>query len=539
MATQQLRLRNLIQITGHNVVADANTSVYFTLHLTLMSAPFFTSERLESFRNAIWSEINCQSIHKSASQAVVVRVWQTNRRRAAASNVIDVQQPASNGRATATAAGATGASAEQQLALSNGADDKDKVLFVWAVHFSGLVPITKRTDVKLVKNALVFYIHGGFFTSANYLRGECIPKQYNHFFQPLLQSSPAKGAVAAAAANRICDKPNSTKTSNRSSYAANERASDSFATSPKWTKAPYDAPSIHAGDYFLSSEAAEDDGQTSADGCDCNDDEQNVLKVRYLDKEFFRWEIRRSYNVPKLLALQEKQRSYRRETLNANELMEKICMKSASCLNLQLIANKGMLYRPRANPSLGRTLNRLLQTHTEQLKPEDLLRAQALRRQIETAKFRCRLLTMERDRYKVCVRKLNDKCAKLSDDNIEQESDIMNDVRELSRSRDMAIEQKGMYANKQQIFERVHRSLVERQYQLLGELRKVYTIEMIDANGLYEINGHCLPNTDLLCLYYGAMSSNTTQAAASLSIAMGCVAHLVLLCSSILNIPLR
>lgn len=549
LATQQLRLRNLIQITGHNIVADVNTSIYFTLHLTLMSAPFFTSELAESFRNAIWSEINCQSIHKSASQAVVVRVWQTKRRRATTSNVIDtanVQQSRGNSQTTAIDLSATQVSSEQsqqqQQSLSNGADDKDKVLFVWAVYFSGLVPITKRTDVKLIKNALVFYIHGGFFTSANYLRGECIPKQYNHFFQPLLQSSPVRAtSIASTNFNRNCDKSNSIKTSYRSCYAANDRTSDPFVLSPKWTKPGYDASSIHSGDFLISStsEAAEVDSQTSADGCDCNDDEQNVLKVRYLDKEFFKWEIRRSYNVAKLLSLQEKQRSYRRETLNANELMEKICMKSASCLNLQLIANKGMLYRPRANPSLGRTLNRLLQTQAEQLKPEDLLRAQELRRKIETAKFRCRLLTMERDRYKVIVRKLNDKCAKLSDDNIEQESYMMNDVRELSRSRDMAIEQKGMYANKQQIFERVHRTLVERQYQLVGELKNVYCIEMIDANGLYEINGHCLPNTDLLCLYYGAMSSNTTQAAASLSIAMGCVAHLVLLCSSILNIPLR
>lgn len=539
LATQQLRLRNLIQVTGHNIVADANTSIYFTLHLTLMSAPFFTSERLESFRNAIWAEINCQSIHKSASQSVVVRVWQTTRCRTT-SNVIDtvhalhVQEAAS--------------SSDQD---GCGEDEKDKMLFVWGVYFSGLVPITKRSDVKMINNALIFYIHGGFFTSANYLLSESVPKQYNHFFQKILPQispghtkttirQPTKAInINAISSNRNCDKSISKKTSYRFSYDPNERRPDVFVATPIWSQSVQEYSPKHSNSES-SCEAVAIDEHLQLSSCHgIDDDENNVLKVRYLDKEYFKWEIRRSYKVTKLLALQEKQRKYRREKLNAKELMDKICMKSASCLNLQLIANKGMLYRPRANPSLGRTLNRLLQTQTEQLKPEDLLRAQELRRKIETAKFRCRLLTMERDKYKVIVRKLNDKCAKLSDDNIEQESYMMNDVRELSRSRDMAIEQKTMYANKLQIYENVRKMMIDRQYQLLNQLKTVYSIELLDGIGLFAINGHCLPNTDMLGMYLGAMTSNTSQAAASLSIAMGYVAHLVQLCSSILNIPLR
>lgn len=64
LATQQFRLRNIIQIIGFNIGAEdlqgkscgqhgqsANSTAnlyYFTLHLTAMSAPFYTSEKIAS-----------------------------------------------------------------------------------------------------------------------------------------------------------------------------------------------------------------------------------------------------------------------------------------------------------------------------------------------------------------------------------------------------------------------------------------------------------------------------------------------------------
>lgn len=575
IATQQLRLRNLIQITGHNINAEPNTSIYFTLHLTLMSAPFFTSEPLDSYRNAIWAEINCQSIHKSTSQFVVVRVWQTNRVRHAEhgdAHHLRRRRLSSCGSGTVilqdSQHGWNHFEPIDEHHSNDNSNGKDKVLFVWGVYFSGLVPITKRSEVKLMDNALIFYIHGGFFTSVDYLLAESVPKQYSHFYASRNQSQQQskatqnKGLLTKNTTNTlIATKGATVHTINTAKNCDSLNASRNYLNELDVgggggagdRKAMANSPKRHDKDFISGRLSPSCDAiakfpshhKPDQDGLEQNADEEytfsdpNILKVRFLDKEFFKWEIRRSYNVQKLLLLQEKQRIYRKKTQSANEVMEKICMKSASCLNLQLIANKGMLYRPRGNPSIGRTLNRLLTAQKEQPKPEDLLRAQELRRKIETAKFRCRFLNMERDRYKVILRKLHEKCTKISDENIEKESWLMDDYRELSRGRDATFEQKALYSSRQKIFEKVKESLIQRQHQLLGQLRDIYVIKERDRSGIYEINGICLPNTDTLRIYYSSNPPGTNNPALSLSIAMCYVAHVALLCSSVLNVPLR
>lgn len=559
LATQQLRLRNLIQITGHNIEAEPNTSIYFTLHLTLMSAPFFTSEPLESLRNAIWSEINCQSIHKSTSQFVVVRVWQTSRSHTTEHLLShDVKHP----RRLSTSGNTVIVNDMHRNDIepideqrSSNSHDKDRVLFVWGVYFSGLIPITKRSEVKLMTNALVFYIHGGFFTSSDFILSESVQHQHKQFYQTSVQQSH-KGLLTKNSTNNIIATKGTTihninTTKNCDSLSSSrhfqneldirERKSTSMASaSPKRHEFEHSTGRLSPSSDVIAHLPHK---LNHANDTNCDEEyifnDSNMLKIRFLDKEFFKWEIRRSYNVQKLLLLQEKQRIFRKKTQSANEAMEKICMKSASCLNLQLIANKGMLYRPRANPSLGRTLNKLLSVQKEQPKPEDLLRAQELRRQIEMAKFRCRFLTMERDRYKVILRKLHDKCTKISDENIEKESWLMDDYRELSRSRDATIEQRTLFMSRQKIFDKIKESLIQRQHQLIGQLRDIYVIKEREQTGFYEINGICLPNTDSLRMYYSSHPAGTNNAALSLSVAMCYVAHIVLLCSSILNIPLR
>lgn len=548
LATQQLRLRNLIQISGHNIVADANTSIYFTLHLTLMSAPFFTSERLESFRNAIWAEINCQSIQKSTSQFVVVRVWQSTQSHCNERSSSEQIEAARSSVVKSDSADCMTSKIEK----SN--DNKDKILFVWGVYFSGLVPITKRSDVKYKDNALVFYIHGGFFTSAEFLLPESIPTQYEYFYRTK-NRSPYGSSFREGNFNNIVTKFNNINKNHEDSlfykipsdnYEKKDdilvhgiRMPSKISVSPKNYVTGRLSPS---SDVIASCSHKMDDTYKI---CDPNpykkstSNDHKILKVRYMHKDFYRWEIRKSYNVKKLLVIQEKQRTFRRKLMSANEVMEKICMKSASCLNLDLIANKGMIHRPKGNPSIGRTLNRLLSPQPELPRPEDLLKAQDLRRQIETAKFRCRFLTMERDRYKVILRKLHTQGAKLSDENIEKESWLMDDYRELSRSRDMAIEQKSLYLNKCKIFENVREALVQRQYQLLKQIKDIYVIKRCDRTDLMEINGICLPNTDALRIHFSSSLHNSSNAASNLSVAMCYVAHVVLLCSSVLNIPLR
>lgn len=467
LVTQQLRLRNLIQISGHNIVCDPKCSIYFTLHLTSMSAPFFTSEKLESYKNAIWPEINCQSIIKSTSHSVCIRIWQRT------------QEP-------------------EDANTTN-----DKVLFLWGVYFSGLVPISKRTDVKLKENSLVFHIHGGFFTSTSCLESDSVYKQLQFIGVIETKRSLQKNS------NLNCD---ALVLSSEQLTNLHVKAKDVSDVSPR--------NGHHSPDHNgISDKKAI---------CSAHSDPES-LKVRYIEKSFFKTEIRLSYNVDKLLLLQEKQRKMIKKSASAKELIDKICMRSAFCLNLELIANKAMLYRPRGNPSMGRTLNRLLFQQPEQPKPEILLQAQELRRRIETAKFRCRLLVQERNQAKIKLRQMEQKLGTISDSNIEHEAWLMANYRGLAREKDA--ETKSIMANRDQneTLIQMVKALDERRQHLLRELKEIYCIKQNDHR-LFTINGVALPNFDPISDVIPPLE---------ISVALGYAAHITLMCSIVLNCPLR
>lgn len=465
LATQQLRLRNLIQISGHNIICEPNCSIYFTLHLTSMSAPCFTSEKLEYRKNIIWPEINCETILKSTSQCVCVRIWQH-------------------------------------------CSNADKTIFLWGVYFSGLVSISKRTDVKLRSNALVFYIHGGFFTSAEFLLPESIPRQFDFIGTRYSLHNQSKFTEALTSSHSN----NSVYTCNNILVTKNNVTSLPEADTEEINKNSYNND-IKISNQFLSN-----------DCCSAN-----CLKVKYIEKNFFKSEIRTSYDVNKLLMLQEKQRKICFRTESAKDLMEKICMRSAFCLNLELIANKASKYRPRINSSMGRTLNRLLFQQTEQPKPEVLLRSQEIKRKIETAKFRCRLLLQEKNQGLITIRKLEKKLGEISDTNIEQETWLMTNYRGLGKDKFVNLEKNHLSNCQFDIYETVVESLKQKQQQILRELKEIYLIKQNDR-GMFTINDAALPNAES----YTDMTSPS-----DISVALGYSAHITLMCSIILDCPLR
>nr|CAD7586127.1 unnamed protein product [Timema genevievae] len=161
LATQQLRLRNLIQVIGYNVwwgetletdkkqYQDLNRSdssahtnqrlkkprtstlktwFYYTLHLTTMSAPFYTSEKLES-DNPKWAEIDVGdlvSVVNAAANGIVVRLW------------------------------------------CHREGVSEQALTVWGVYFSGLTYLGPNLCVdptQFHRNTVVFHMYGGYFTA--------------------------------------------------------------------------------------------------------------------------------------------------------------------------------------------------------------------------------------------------------------------------------------------------------------------------------------------------------------------------------------
>ncbi|KAJ4442138.1 hypothetical protein ANN_12004 [Periplaneta americana] len=117
-------------------------SFYYTLHLTTMSAPFYTSEKLES-DNPKWAEIEVGDLtcHVNAAvNGIVVRLWLHRE------------------------------------------GEQDHVITVWGVYFSGLVYLGPKLlfDPAVLKlNTIVFHMHGGYFTASECLKEAAPPKIRN------------------------------------------------------------------------------------------------------------------------------------------------------------------------------------------------------------------------------------------------------------------------------------------------------------------------------------------------------------------------
>lgn len=520
LATQQLRLRNLIQITGHNIICDQKCSIYFTLHLTSMSAPFYTSEQVEPHKNIIWPEIiNCPILMKSASKIICIRIWETK-----------------NSNSTTT----TETTTTTTTAIASATKD-DKLLFLWGVYFSGLVPILNRSDIKLRDNSLIFQMHGGHFTSIGCLTlGMSVPnstKSKNsqitfsssapsisplaisdeNYTKNILESRNMNYSNSNSSSNntlKSCDvdddnvavyndepvKNNIILTNSHISRSNNKLSPNNIITQNKLNGSKTNSPVNNFLDLFTTSSALATASLLPLAGTNIasslpknasqlvgHDTKQNAtfennlnhLKIRYLYMEFLKSEIRPSYKLNKLLLLQEKQRDIKYRSQSSKELIDRICMKSAYCLNLDLIANKSILYTPKVNPGMGRALSRLLNQQQTPPKPETILRAQELRRQIEKAKFRCRLLSQERDRARTHLRQIESKMNTLSDSNIDAESTIMSNYHRLSRIKEQACQYKITYVGQKDVLTNLRKLVALRKQQLLRQLNEIYLIEKV------------------------------------------------------------
>ncbi|XP_043260871.1 UV radiation resistance-associated protein [Colletes gigas] len=134
LATQQLRLRNLIQVIGYNLKSNGTNDIswfYYTLHRTCMSSPIYTSETIDN-ANPRWSSLEVPTIHAtgySTASEVIIRLW-------------------------------------KRMVIDN--TMTDVTVFTWGISFTGLaymgpkLPNTLETVLK--ENSLIFQFHAGFFT---------------------------------------------------------------------------------------------------------------------------------------------------------------------------------------------------------------------------------------------------------------------------------------------------------------------------------------------------------------------------------------
>ncbi|XP_063699926.1 UV radiation resistance-associated gene protein [Culicoides brevitarsis] len=521
-----LRLRNLIQIIGQNIDCkhDDTTHLYFTLHTTPMSSPFYKSNAVEMTRDGTcrWPEIHLpDKMGKSSATCVCVRVWEQ-------------RAPRNNNNNSSLG----------DLMSNHDDPPTDTVLMFWGIYFSGLVPVLKRTEARYRKNTLVFQMHGGLFASAdtfdpNYISKAAFPSCLPNFQasmgsqSSLGSSSYGKKSLDPYDRTQNCDENKLFSKVKRLSSTPNKGMlpikSSPDLTSLLWNGSPSKFSPLNDNNSSFSSSFgnANDLGETFSQSGG-----ESLVKFRYLKMEFKETDVRRSYSVNKLLLLQEKQRRIKNQMEECAELRERIYTKSAYCLNLDMIANHAsLLYKqPKVLPGMGRQLSRLLYQEEAPQKPEDILKGQELRRQIEVAKFRCKGLRDERDRMKIELRHTNERLTKISDRNILLESETMSRYRGLSKETDQLMQKRMAFASQRDILERLRHDLFEKRKRLIRDLQEIYPIAQVH-NELFTIQKVPLPNAEAYRLY--------TVSPMELSIALGFTSHVIILCSRILNVPLR
>ena len=457
LVTSQIRLRNLIKITGLNLNCDdKNNLLYFTLHLNAFSKPFYTSEKLEYRSKIEWPEINCQQIETSNQKFICVRVWKRNNHRT-------------------------------KIQTDSGYDSsKDEMLFLWGVYFSGLVPVSNGERHQYKDNTLLFHLYGGTFTSIDQIVSRSQSESLSN-----------------------CDESDEKYSSSPNFSVTN---GNGHKSSPEVFAKPFD--SISNQKLSLTSIETLDEFK---------------LKLRHIKLEFPKREVQPSYTIEKLLQIQDIQRRINQKNENSRILAERICMKSAACLKLELIISKPVFYEPQKQPGMGRTLSRLLASQEAPPKPEVILKIHDFRMKIECARFKIKLLSQERDRSRHFNKSLELKREKLKDENTEKETMIWNRLRMLSRDGIKNNEEK--FAPQREILANVRLALGETKRSLLRELNEIYRISK-NAKGFYTINGVHLPDAE-------SYAETTTSTSTEISIALGHAAHAVLIISRILNIPLR
>lgn len=499
LLTNQLRLRNVLQIKVFNVECHPRSHLYFTLHHTSMSSPFYTSERLEPQSMLVeWPEINSEQVLTSASRSVCVRIWEH----------LD---------------SASNSNKSNKLSSNNKTDDAkrvdcDKILFMWGVYFSGLIQIPKHCDIKLCKNTLIFSMNGGSFTSSNYILDQNEIANLSEVHET--NSIPDEKSISRKS---DCD---SNPSLDNNSYNSNSNT-NVFKTQ---LDQDHDNRRSHSS---INSLNLMKDWETV--NFPINNQITHILnesgfyKVRYVQLDFFNTEIRPSYNVEKLLKLQEIQRIKKRRTKDSKILIDRICMKSAFCLNLELISNKAIFYEPPKRSTMGRTLDRILAETQFKPKPEDLLKAQELRRKIEIVKSRLRLLYEERERQRMKIRKLKEVKETLKDEALESDSITLSGYYELRKEKDKLYQDKLTIAGQKEMLVNVKNALRETRRTLLTELNDIYCVRK-NERGQFTINGIYLPDAES---YTPEISDKDA------SVALGFVAHAVIICSTITNVPMR
>lgn len=409
--------------------------MYFTLHLTFDGDPLYVSNRVRPSTSPIstleWMEITASN---QPSRCVIIRLWEH----------ADHPPPDSS--------------------------PADKVVLVYGVYFSGLVPITEELALNLRPNSLIFHTSAGF-----------------RFVAP---DSLSDNAIVAS-----------------------------------------EMPAMALTESFTSNAEI----QVEIEASFPDNGALSVASVRYMAIDHSPAEVKAGCSVEQLLQLQKRQLrlKYKREILS--DLIAEISAKSALCLDPKLASAATGHYRrhnssaPPQHTSMGRTLTKLLNMDRERPDPKVVLQALELRKSIERARFRCGLLREERDRARNYVDQLSGRLTRKCDKNVETDSEILANYHALAKEKEQYLHLKLTLTEQSQSLATVHQHLRVRRQSLLRSLNDIFEIREHEG-GFYTINSISLPDAESFVHHIQPMS---------VSVALGYVAHIVLISATVLGLPLR
>ncbi|KYN06419.1 PREDICTED: UV radiation resistance-associated gene protein [Cyphomyrmex costatus] len=231
---------------------------------------------------------------------------------------------------------------------------------------------------------------------------------------------------------------------------------------------------------------------------------------RYLHMTINVSEIKNSYTVNKLSSLRSKMQALKQQTESVQALRTRI-------------ASGDDFHTPKYPQT---TLNRLLQPR--RVNREKKLEIMRIRKELEMAKFRTKLLEQERSRKMGEIRILNQLHTNMTEENQDCCSDLMERYRELNKDIEKLNEWRQNHIDTRETYLQLSSQLAQRRRQLISELCLIYPIKQ-DSIGKFRINDVYLPDSEELEL------SNDTQVA----VALGFVAHTTQMIASFLNVPTR
>ncbi|XP_015108711.1 UV radiation resistance associated protein [Diachasma alloeum] len=231
---------------------------------------------------------------------------------------------------------------------------------------------------------------------------------------------------------------------------------------------------------------------------------------RYLYMSVSNSEIRESYTVSKLTSLRRKMLLLKQQTEATEALRERI-------------ASGDGVQSPKFKQT---TLNRLLQP--KRISKEKRAEILKMRKELEVAKFRTKLLEQERLRKMGELRGLNQLHLTVMEENQDHGSLLMERYRELNKDMERLREWRQSHIETREVYVQTSAQLAFRRRQLMSDLCLIFPIRQ-ESERKYTINNVHLPESEELD------SCNDIQT----SVALGYVAQCTQMVANFLNVPTR